>query len=604
MPASIRRGLLTAVSVFVLTISFTPIVHAQQTAALAANPELAAMGVWDPTKTYAKDDIVTARGSAWISRKPDNVNKVPGQTNPSSAAWWQLFARGFNPTGAWSSATTYQPDDLVTHNGQTYRAKLTGNNKPVTNTTYWELLVTKGANGANGATGPQGPPGPNTGIGTGSQSVPSISFNGDPNTGIYSPEAGKIALVEDGALFLHNQGIENTALGLNALANNDPSGGLDNTAVGSQALASNTTGDGNTAVGRSALGSNTTATNNTAVGVSALSSNTTGGPNSAMGHRALFSNTTGSFNSAMGHRALFSNTTGSSNTAVGLDALFNNTTGVWNSAMGVNALVSNTTGAANSAMGLHVLHNNTTGGNNTAMGAGALSSNDTGSSNTAVGYEALLSNTTGINNSAVGRGALNANTTGSSNIALGKDAGSLPTAPANSIFIGNTGMAGDTTIIKIGTEGTQTTAFMAGIAGATVANATDVMIDVTTGQLGTVSSSRRYKHDIDTMADVSAMLAKLRPVTFRYNKAQDNDAHPLQYGLIAEEVADVFPDLAVFKDGAPETVKYHLLPSFLLAGYQAQQKTITAQTDEIAELKRRLAAIEALLPGMTKAAAR
>jgi hypothetical protein len=84
------------------------------------------------------------------------------------------------------------------------------------------------------------------------------------------------------------------------------------------------------------------------------------------------------------------------------------------------------------------------------------------------------------------------------------------------------------------------------------------------------------------------MLSKLRPVTFRYNQAQDGGRHPLQYGLIAEEVADVFPDLAVFNnDGSAETVKYHLLPSFLLAGYQAQQKVIEAQAGEIARLSSR-----------------
>ncbi len=112
------------------------------------------------------------------------------------------------------------------------------------------------------------------------------------------------------------------------------------------------------------------------------------------------------------------------------------------------------------------------------------------------------------------------------------------------------------------------------------------------------------------MADVSAMLGKLRPVTFRYKQAQDDGAHPLQYGLIAEEVAEMFPDLAVFnKDGQPETVKYHLLPSFLLAGYQAQQNTIAAQARRASPAERgeclaRSAArrLEALLP-QTKAAA-
>ena len=123
------------------------------------------------------------------------------------------------------------------------------------------------------------------------------------------------------------------------------------------------------------------------------------------------------------------------------------------------------------------------------------------------------------------------------------------------------------------------------------------------GQLGTMSSSRRYKYDIAAMPEISEMLAKLRPVTFRYRQAQNDGTHPLQYGLIAEEVADVFPDLALFtKDGSVETVKYHLLPSFLLAAYQAQQNTIAAQAQKIETLEARLQRLEALLPP-TKAAA-
>jgi len=107
------------------------------------------------------------------------------------------------------------------------------------------------------------------------------------------------------------------------------------------------------------------------------------------------------------------------------------------------------------------------------------------------------------------------------------------------------------------------------------------------------------------------MLGKLRPVTFRYKQAQNGGAYPLQYGLIAEEVADIFPDLAVFKDGQPETVKYHLLPTFLLAGYQAQQNTIAAltahdrqQTEKIEALEARLARLEAALPPAKAAALR
>ena len=122
----------------------------------AVNPELAARGAWSATATYAKDEIVTARGSAWISLKVGNKNQLPGQTTPSTAVWWRLFARGFNAMGAWSNATTYHPDDIVTHLGQTYRARITHTNKQPPSAANWELLAAKGAVGSQGEQGIQG----------------------------------------------------------------------------------------------------------------------------------------------------------------------------------------------------------------------------------------------------------------------------------------------------------------------------------------------------------------------------------------------------------------------------------------------------------------
>jgi trimeric autotransporter adhesin len=681
----IQTGLLTAVSALALTLAIAeaPAANAQEAPTLGADAELAAKGTWSAATTYAIDDIVTSRGSTWRSKRNNNLNKIPGQTQPSTATSWELFARGFNPLGAWSNATLYQPDDLVTFNGQTFRAKLTkAGSQPAANQ-FWQLLAQKGD------------PGPNTGIGAGSQAAPSVSFSGDPDTGIFHPAAGKIALVEDGVLFLHNNGTDNTALGLGALTSNiggnantaigasalqSNTNGARNSAFGHAALAANTSGSGNTAVGRSALSANTTGTSNTAVGTAALTDNTAGQANIAVGSLALTHNTTGQVNTALGTLTLGNNTTGSDNTAVGGLALLSNTTGVSNAAVGSNALSANTTASFNTAIGSNALAVNTigtsntavgsnalaantlangntalgrlalaaatTGGSNTAVGSSALAANTTGFSNIAVGVAALDANTTGIGNIAVGVGALGNNTSGNTNAALGIDAlqantngenntalgrqslftnstgdnniavgyaaGGNPTNPDNSIFIGNLGLAADTTTIKIGTQDTQTTTFVAGIRGVTTTanDAVAVLID-SNGQLGTGNSSRRYKDDIETMADVSALLARLRPVTFRYKAPYANGGKPIQYGLIAEEVADVFPDLAVFKDGVPETVKYHLLPSFLLAGYQAQQRTIAAQTDkiegqagEIADLKQRLIAIETMLPKVTKAAAR
>jgi hypothetical protein len=252
------------------------------------------------------------------------------------------------------------------------------------------------------------------------------------------------------------------------------------------------------------------------------------------------------------------------------------------------------------ALGLGALASNLGGISNVAVGGGALGSSNEGHFNVAVGDSALFSNTSGEGNTALGRNALRENTLGHGNVAIGFSAGGNAAASLNSIFIRNSGAAGDTATIKIGTQGTQTSAFIAGISGITtgVDDAIPVLI-ASNGQLGTTSSSRRYKEDIKPMGDMSAALMKLKPVTFRYQKPYADGAKPVQYGLIAEEVAEILPALAVFnKDGTPETVKYHLLPSFLLTGYQQQQGIIQAQAEQIATLEQRLRLIEVRLGRM------
>lgn len=311
----------------------------------------------------------------------------------------------------------------------------------------------------------------------------------------------------------------------------------------------------------------------------------------------LFLHNIGSSNTALGRSALNPNTTGFFNVAVGEDALASNTGGHDNTALGTAALELSTTGHNNTAVGSVALFHNT-GTDNTALGASALAGNSTGTQNTALGSGALASSTTGFANTAVGLDALTSNTTGSNNIAIGSSAGISANAPESSIFIGNSGSPADSNTIKIGFPGEQTTTFIAGIRGKTTGNnnAVAVLID-SNGQLGTANSSRRYKEDIQPMGGASAALMKLRPVTFRYKKPYDDGSKPIQYGLIAEEVADVFPDLTVFnRDGQPETVKYHLLPALLLNEYQQQQKTIQSQAEMIAALERRLSRLEARPP--------
>ena len=375
------------------------------------------------------------------------------------------------------------------------------------------------------------------------------------------------------ALRFNTTGIDNTASGFNALSSNTT--GFANTAGGVGALFANSTGSENTANGFGALGSNTTGSNDTASGSGALGFNTTGSNSTASGFQALAGNTTGSNNTASGSLALNSNSTGSDNTASGFNALSSNTTGFENTASGVSALQSNTTGVENTAIGKFALQSNTTGSTNTASGFRALQSNNTGGDNTANGMGALLRNTTGFANSASGFGALGLNTIGGFNTAIGFQAG-INLTGSNNIDIGNQGVGSDSGVIRIGTVGTQTQTFIAGISGVTTGGKGAAVLVDSNGQLGTVSSSRRLKYDIQDMGEASGDLLKLRPVTFRYKQAQDDGSHPLQYGLIAEEVADVYPGLVQFDKGEPQTVLYHVLPAMLLNEVQKQQREIEA----------------------------
>jgi hypothetical protein len=394
----------------------------------------------------------------------------------------------------------------------------------------------------------------------------------------------------------------NTGMGTNALFSVTPSGncnsnifaGTCNTASGYQALYSNTAGNWNTAFGYQALYSNTGNSSggyeNTASGSYALYSNTTGSYNTASGFEALYSNTTGGYNTASGAVSLYFNTSGIQNTASGSAALAGNTTGNNNTATGYAALNFNTTGSNNTASGVDALYSNTTADYNTASGYGALYSNN-GVSNTASGYEALYANKTGTENTASGVHALASNTTGSNNIAEGYHGGYNLTTGSNNIDIGSPGVKADSGVIRIGTitgtTSTQSAAYIAGIYGVKTATAgTAVFID-SSGQLGTVSSSIRYKEDVQPMAGASERLQRLRPVKFRYKKADSSGEKPIQYGLIAEEVAKVYPELVVrdTTTGRIDGVRYDELAPMLLNEAQRQQQKIAAQAAEIRDLK-------------------
>ena len=366
-----------------------------------------------------------------------------------------------------------------------------------------------------------------------------------------------------------------------------PDGGYPgfNTAEGSNALFSLTTGTENTATGANALHDNTTGSGNTATGSAALRFNTTGDFNTATGSHALFSNTTGFNNTATGTAALRFNTTGFSNTATGNSALYSNTTGSGNTASNYLALKNNTTGSNNAAYGAAALRLSN-GSGNTAIGAFALFNNATAELNTAHGWKALYRNTTGEGNIVLGAAAGQNLTTGSDNIYIVADAKSEETAnsvpaaavPAAAVSESNTIRIGDSS-----DEG-QTDAFIAGISGVTVAGGVGVIIN-SSGHLGTVVSSERFKDEIKPMDKASEAILALKPVTFRYKHDLDPEGIP-QFGLVAEQVEKVNPAL-VARDaqGKVYTVRYEAVNAMLLNEFLKEHRKVEEQGRKLRELE-------------------
>jgi Chaperone of endosialidase len=364
----------------------------------------------------------------------------------------------------------------------------------------------------------------------------------------------------------------NTGIGAGTLLLNT---GDDNTATGVASLLLNTTGANNTANETAALVNNSTGSDNTAIGAFALNNNTASG-NTAIGSGALLSNTTGGAlgnvegfdvgpNVAVGQQALESNTLASANTAVGYQALQNFTTG---------SVGSEQFGAC-TAVGFQALINSTTDGNgNSGFGYQALFNNIGGAINTAVGLQALFSNTTGNGSTAVGIFALH-NSTGHDNTALGNNAGSNVTSASNVICIGATG------------NDVSNSCFIGNIFGQTSAGGTPVLVNPF-GQLGTMTSSQRFKEEIRPMEQASEALFSLKPVTFRYKKEIDPTSTP-QLGLVAEEVEKVSPALVVRdKEGKPYSVRYDQVNSMLLNEFLKEHQRVQEQQKEIEALEAEL----------------
>jgi hypothetical protein len=301
------------------------------------------------------------------------------------------------------------------------------------------------------------------------------------------------------------------------------------------------------------------------------------GGNTAEGQNALLSLTTGGFNTAVGFLSLSSNTAGSFNTGVGAGALLANVgdsnDGNENTATGAGALLSNSTGADNTANGAFALFNNNTGDDNTANGARALFSNTDGRDNTAIGISALRLNDTGDENTATGISALAQNTTGNGNTAIGSLAGLNQTTGFNNVYIGKN---------VLGVAGENNACYILSIFGQTSASGIPILIN-SNNKLGTTTSSRRFKEEIKLMDNASEALFALNPVTFRYKKEIDPTATP-QFGLVAEEVEKVNPDLIVRdKEGKAYSVRYDQVNAMLLNEFLKEHRKVEEQDCRIRE---------------------
>ena len=287
-------------------------------------------------------------------------------------------------------------------------------------------------------------------------------------------------------------------------------------------------------------------------------------------------------NAAFGDRALEANTSGGSNSAFGFAALLSNIGGGGNSAFGQGTLKVATNGNNNSAFGSETL-GSTIGNNNSAFGSEALSHDTVGNDNSALGAYALQENTTGSRNVAVGQHALWQNTTGSDNVAIGPAAGAPLVTGSNNVYLAsdNIGTAAESNTIRIGSPGTQSATFLAGVSGTNLGAQPQVVVNGE-GRLGVETSSRRFKTGVHPLGPVAGRLMKLHPVSFRYRQADVQGRSRVQYGLLAEQVARVYPNLVTRdKGGKPYTVLYQQLPALLLAQVQKQQRENNALRTKI-----------------------
>jgi hypothetical protein len=309
------------------------------------------------------------------------------------------------------------------------------------------------------------------------------------------------------------------------------------------------------------------------------------GGNTADGQNALLSLTTGTYNTAIGFDALLLNSDTSFNTGVGAGALLSSTANQ-NTALGAGALFSNTFGEDNNAVGAFALFSNSEAFFNNAYGREALFANTTGTENEAFGDLAMQNNTTGSSNTAIGDDALRFSVDGSGNVAVGDEAGTGLGASVNNCIAINVPGAGPFAVLD-------NTCFIGSIFDQPVSDVGTqeaVFVDQF-NVVGISASSRRFKHDIQPMDKASEALLALKPVTFKYNADKNGRT---QYGLIAEEVATVNPDLVVqHKDGEISTVRYEQVNAMLLNEFLKEHNAAVEARRKVEKLEGTVAVLVA-----------
>jgi hypothetical protein len=354
-------------------------------------------------------------------------------------------------------------------------------------------------------------------------------------------------------------------------------------------------------IGTASTGSHTITGN-----LSASGDATIGGNQSVTGNLGVSGNAGISGNLSVSHVIALPDTANSSTGVLTLGGVrFLHNYGTLNTFVGHGAGNFSVTGFGNTGIGLNALDSISTGVENIGIGNNTLARTTTAFQDISLGFESMFSNTTGSQNIAVGFEAFHGNTTGNGNIGIGLLVGDTTTTTPNgseNIYIGEIHgavLGGENGTIRIGNHDDcnnhycQDRAFMAGISGVQVAG--DAVYVDANGQLGTLTSSRRFKDDIRDMADTTNNLFRLRPVTFRYKQALGDGSHPLQYGLVAEEVAAVYPELVQYdpKTGEPNSVMFQYLTPMLLNEVQKEHAQIESLEQQIQALKKQLTALAA-----------